>query len=111
MPRLLYLKSPAPHREPRLADLVARIEAEAADSYRQFRSVSELARLVRDDLATLLSERFEAGGAAATGSVPALSAAAERSRPPLPADATALIGRAEAIGEVADLLTRPDVRL
>jgi predicted ATPase len=29
MPRLLYLKSPAPHREPRLADLLARVEAEA----------------------------------------------------------------------------------
>ncbi len=33
LPRLLYVKAPAPGREPRLADLLARIKAESAVSY------------------------------------------------------------------------------
>jgi hypothetical protein len=60
LPRLVYLKTPARDREPRLTDLLARIRQEAADSYRSFRTPGELGRLVRDDLATLLSERFAA---------------------------------------------------
>ena len=47
-------------REPRLADLLARIKAESSASYRHFRTPAELGRLVRDDLAVLLSERFAA---------------------------------------------------
>jgi hypothetical protein len=58
LPRLLYLKEPALDREPRLADLIGRIADEA--SYRTFRTPAELGRLVREDLATLLSERFAA---------------------------------------------------
>jgi len=38
LPRLLYIKAPAPSREPRLADLLARIEKEASASYRHFRT-------------------------------------------------------------------------
>ena len=60
LPRLLYVKEPAPGRQPRLTDLLERITAEASDSYRSFRTPAELARLVRDDLAVLLSERFAA---------------------------------------------------
>jgi predicted ATPase/class 3 adenylate cyclase len=67
VPRLLYVKTPAPDREPRLAALLARIKQEASDSYRYFRTPAELGRLVREDLATLLSERFAAS--AAPGSV------------------------------------------
>ena len=44
LPRLLYVKAPAPDREPRLADLLARIEADASASYRTFRTPAELAR-------------------------------------------------------------------
>ena len=51
LPRLLYVKAPAPDRESRLADLLARIEHEASASYRSFRTATELGRLVRDDLA------------------------------------------------------------
>ena len=61
LPRLLYVKAPAPDRDPRLADLLDRIKGEAAASYRYFRTPAELGRLVRDDLAVLLSERFAAG--------------------------------------------------
>ncbi len=56
LPRLLYVKAPAPDRGPRLTDLLSRIEREV--SYRVFRTPAELGRLVRDDLAALPSERF-----------------------------------------------------
>jgi hypothetical protein len=81
LPRLLYVKAPAPDREPRLADLLARIREESSASYRHFRTPAELGRLVRDDLAVLLSERFaaadgQAGGCAVAGGRPRSAPAA-----------------------------------
>jgi hypothetical protein len=54
LPKLLYVKKPAPGRDPRLADLLDRIQREGAASYRTFGGAAELGRLVRDDLAALL---------------------------------------------------------
>ena len=62
IPRLLYVKEPAPEREPRLTAMITELQSEGADSYRAFRTPRELARLVRDDLALLLSERFTSAG-------------------------------------------------
>jgi predicted ATPase len=106
MPRLLYVKTPAPDREPRLADLLSRMKQEA--SYQRFRTAAELGRLVRDDLATLLSERFNA--------VRRPTAVTVRSRTQhrlhqLPAPTTPLVGREHAIDEVAGLVLRRGVRL
>src|SRR3954463_2529750 len=53
LPRLLYVKEPAPDREPRLNDLISRIKQVA--SYRPFHTPAELGKLVRDNLAMLLS--------------------------------------------------------
>src|SRR6201987_2821869 len=63
-PMLLYLKRPAPDREPRLAGVSEGIRAAGAVSYRAFTPPSELERLLADDLAVLLSESFagELGG-------------------------------------------------
>jgi hypothetical protein len=47
LPRLLYVKAPAPDRESRLADLLARIQAEASASYRHFRTPAELGGAAR----------------------------------------------------------------
>jgi predicted ATPase len=107
LPRLLYVKVPAPDREPRLNDLIAQIRREA--SYRKFHTASELGRLVRDDLAILLSERF----AKARPSAEAVAAAPARSKGPrpLPVTATSLVGREQAIDEVAGMLGQPGVRL
>jgi predicted ATPase len=109
LPRLLYVKAPAPDREPRLADLLARIREEASASYRHFGTSAELGRLVRDDLAVLLSERFAAAG----GRAPAVAPSPPGARGPgrLPVSTTLLFGRERAIGEVADLLGQPGVRL
>ena len=109
LPRLLYVKTPAPDREPRLADLLARIREDASASYRSFRTPAELGRLVRDDLAVLLSERFAAAGSQAeAGAVPPTGTRGPR---PLPVSTTSLLGRERAIGEVAGLVERPGVRL
>ncbi len=109
LPRLLYVRAPAPDREPRLADLLARVKNEASASYRSFRTPAELGRLVRDDLAVLLSERFAAAGGQAAA--PAPSPAAARGPRPLPVSTTSLLGRERAIDEVAGLIERPEVRL
>ena len=60
LPRLLYIKEPASSRERRLTRLLERIREQASTSYRHFGGAAELGRLVRDDLAVLLSERFAA---------------------------------------------------
>ena len=109
LPRLLYVKAPAPDREPRLADLLARVREEASASYRSFRTPAELGRLVRDDLAVLLSERFAAAGGQAAAAAP--SSAGARGPRPLPVSMTSLLGRERAIDEVAGLVERPEVRL
>jgi predicted ATPase len=113
LPRLLYVKAPAPDREPRLTGLLDRIRQEAADSYCSFHTTGELGRLVRDDLASLLSERFAATGPAAAVSVPVAGrvSAARRGPRPLPVGTTSLIGREQAIDELAGLVGRPHARL
>ena len=109
LPRLLYVKAPAPGREPRLAELLDRIREEATESYRTFRTPAELARLVRDDLAVLLSERFAAARPAATAAVP--PSAGTRGPRLLPGSMTSLLGRDRAIDEVAHLVERTEIRL
>jgi len=107
LPRLLYVKAPAQNRDARLTNLLSRIKQEA--SYRTFRTPGELSHLVRDDLATLLSERFAAlhPQVQDTGSV---SPPSPNSRS-LPVGTTSLVGREQAIDTVVGLLERTDVRL
>src|SRR5215813_10793299 len=62
LPRLIYVKSPALQREPRLTELLARIRDTGGVSYQHFSDPAGLQRLVEDDLAVLLSERFEMTG-------------------------------------------------
>jgi len=106
MPRLLYLKAPAPDREPGLSAMIERLQATGTEAYRTFHDLDELDRLVRDDLALLLSERF-AAGVAPTGDEAPLD-----TRPhTLPVPSTSLIGREHDIDAVVDLLTANGARL
>src|SRR5262249_24503886 len=96
-PRLLYIKKPAPEQEARLAAMLGEVEAGGTDSYRRFSPTRELGRLVRDDLALLLSERFALSSgsdrrvsSSASGAVAATPVAPPRS---IPAPMTSLIGR------------------
>jgi hypothetical protein len=86
MPRLIYVKSPAPDREARLAEMLNRIKDGGDVSYQRFSDPEELQSLVQNDLAVLLSERFEMAQAGAGQAQEALASA-------LPAPATPLVGR------------------
>ena len=105
LPRLIYVKSPAPEREPRLAEMLTRIRDAGDVSYQYFSAAAELQRLVENDLAVLLSERFErapardgaADGASLAGAVPV--------------PATPLVGRDDDVAAVADLVRTEGVRL
>jgi predicted ATPase len=105
LPRLIYVKSPAPDREPRLAQLLARIRDEGGVSYQHFSDPAELQQLVENDLAVLLSERFEMTrpGQAAAGDAPLAGA--------LPVPATPLLGRDQEAAALEDLVAREGVRL
>jgi predicted ATPase len=105
-PRLIYVKSPAPGRHPRLAEMLERIANEGL-SYRRFGTPEELAALVEDDLAVLLSERFGPPGPAEDFPV---AVPARRSRH-LPAPTNRFIGREPELAELRRLLTSEDVRL
>ncbi|MGK5113016.1 ATP-binding protein [Geodermatophilus sp. CPCC 205506] len=106
MPRLLYLKRPAAAIEPRLQAMLDAVSAQGSASYRQFTDSTELAALVEDDLAALLSERFMAQSPGA-----ATFSSRELARPvPAPVPLTATVGRDADIAAVAELLGQ-DVRL
>ena len=103
-PKLIYVKTPAAGRQPRLGELIARIQRDDSASYRPFGSADDLRTLVADDLAVLLTERFAAS--AATPVEPPLSRIA-----PLPRPATRLIGLDRDLARVLDLLLDPNVRM
>jgi predicted ATPase len=101
MPKLIYVKDAA-ERDPRLTELLADIKADDGLSYKRFAEAGELADLLGDDLAVLLSERF---GGAESSAAPELRIAT----PPVPP--TGIVGREDDLSEVLTLLRDPDVRL
>jgi predicted ATPase len=112
MPRLLYLKSPAPGREAGLTAMIDEIRAKGSDAYRSFGSSRELGRLVRDDLVVLLSERFAASATPMRRATPdAVTAGPTRPSRSLPVPPTPLIGREEEIEAVRQLLQATGTRL
>ena len=106
-PKLMYIKAPAPDREPRLKSMLDDMRNDGTVSYKPFTSAAELRQLIANDLALLLTERFET---AQQDTVPGAVANATQLNN-LPAQSTPLIGRDEEAAEIASLLRRPDVRL
>ena len=104
MPRLIYVKEPAPDREPRLAELLDRM-ANSGVSYRTFRTPAELCSTLSDDLALLLTERFE------QQAEPEEPAAATGFRTYLPAMANTFVGREHDLDDLERLLTDGGERL
>jgi len=99
LPRLMYVKEPAPRREERLQEMLGRLSQEGEVSYRRFSAIEELTELVEGDLAVLVTERFETPGAQFQ-SEPAL-------RPRgavLPLPPTPTVGRDGDIAALAELL-------
>jgi predicted ATPase len=110
MPRLIYIKTPAPHREARLTTMIDELQTKGTVSYRLFRTPRELGRLVRTDLAVLLSERFAAGDD--RPSRPSSPSTGGRKLPrSLPVTSTSLIGRADDVAAISELLETDGVRL
>lgn len=92
LPMLLYLKAPAPQRDPRLAALLDDVAQAGGVSYTTYSSASELESLLAADLAVLLTERFTDHG--------------ERPlRMPVPRPASEFVGRWTELGELVELLT------
>jgi len=100
-PKLIYVKTPAPEREPRLQKLLDRIRVEDVASYQKFATPEELRERIANDLAVLLTERF-------TGplerAVPARLAS-------LPLPRSRLIDRERELAQARALLEREDVGL
>lgn len=138
LPTLLYIKEPVTAREERLERLLERIREDGRASYRRFRDPTELAELLSNDLAVLVTERFHAGppgdGRPGDATVrplrldelepgrlgevgaawPAL--AVDEPRQPLaattiPQPVTSFVGRQLSTNHLFDLMARPDVRL
>ncbi len=100
-PKLIYVKTPAPAREPRLQALLDHIRAEEIASYQKFATPDELRERLANDLAQLLTERFTSPPQAAVHARPA----------PVPMPRSPLIDREQEVALVRDLLQREDVGL
>src|SRR5438876_215935 len=100
-PKLIYMKTPAHEREPRLQALLDRIRAEDTASYQKFATPEELRERIANDLAQLLTERFTS---------PAETPVAARLAT-LPVPRKRLIDREQERTQAQALLQREDVGL
>ncbi|HEX8684613.1 MAG TPA: tetratricopeptide repeat protein [Ardenticatenaceae bacterium] len=107
-PKLIYVKHPAPNREPGLNDLLNDIRNDGDASYKPFSTAAELGELLANDLALMLTESFET-----TRQEPAPPTEAVEARPVhnLPLSATPLVGREDEVAALRVLLLREDTRL
>lgn len=103
MPQLIYIKRPAPDRDPRLEAMLERFRSGDTISYRPFESAAELQELITDDLVVMLTERFEEG--------PDASGAATARPTNLPSFVNEFVGRDAEMAHVVDMLQRDEVRL
>ena len=98
MPRLLYVKVPAPGIEPGLSRMLEAIRAEGTTAYKRFTDARELQELIASDLAMMLAERFGGPDRAALW-------------PAIPSPVSVLVGRDADVAEVTRMLTAPEGRL
>lgn len=99
-PKLIYLKRTHAARDQRLDELLDRIRTDDVASYREFSTADELRELIENDLAVLLTERFEQ-----------LVAPHERAPTNLPVPRSPLVGRDQELALARDLLRRGDAHL
>jgi predicted ATPase len=104
MPKLIYVKRPAPERESRLKELLETIKEDDNVSYKAFQDADELKTLIQDDLALLLTESFESRHPDAPTPVP-------ESKHNLPSHPTPFVGRVVEAAALKSLLEQPEVRL
>jgi predicted ATPase len=107
-PRLVYVVPGSGERDPHLALLLSRIQADDLTSYRRVSGPDELATLVADDLAMVLTEAFTAevpGRSRSPEPVPALARPSPSPRARIPAPWHRLVGRETEADQVCRLLT------
>jgi predicted ATPase len=120
-PKLIYVKSPAAEREPRLQALLDQVRTEAVTCYQRFETPEELSELLQNDLAVLLTEHFaQARRPPARVFTPPLPTTSTSGAPlstrdqrahNLPSQPTPLLGRDHEVAAASALLRRDDVRL
>lgn len=104
MPRLFYLKRPAPELEDGLKGMISDLQESDTSSYRPFETAEELRDLIAEDLSLLLAERFTeptTESALAPGPRPVAA----------PTPTTSLIGRDRDVNEITELLRARTSRL
>jgi AAA ATPase domain/Domain of unknown function (DUF4062) len=102
-PKLVYVQSAAPERDSRLVEMLRRIQSDGL-SFRTFARAEELSSLIADDLAVLLSERFDqVSESRDSGSWPR--------RWHLPVPVSRFVGRNRELQQLRDLVTDSAVRL
>ena len=116
LPKLIYLKSPAPDIDEGLKALIRKIQRDNTVSYKRFSTAVELQELIENDLAVLLTEQFYALERIASQSVGSESEAPvvtqiAGTENNLPVQPTPFIGRERELNEVSNLLEREEVRL
>lgn len=100
-PRLIYIKRPAPAREPRLETLIRSI-MNAGISCKFYADAEELSEMIENDLALLLTERFH---------TERTQSRIQPAHAAIPVTTPALIGREMDMATVKELLRKPDVPL
>lgn len=106
MPKLIYIKQPAPNRSPELEALLDRIRDDDRVSYKSFSTADELKELLIDDLAILLTESFYSAAEEAASETKETARTAW-----LPVQPTRFVGREDEIKEICETLMREDVKL
>jgi hypothetical protein len=98
LPRLLYLKRPAPDTDPGLRRMLNEIKCDGHVSYKVFSTPEQLSELLLSDLAAVLAERFAVGRG-------------EVHLSPVPSPVSPLVGRDHDVGAVTRLVEEEAGRL
>ncbi len=105
LPKLIYIKKSNGQRDERLVQLIERIQKDDKVSYKTFTNAEELGQLIINDLALLLTERFN------LTIQNKISEAAFKSFNSIPSVPNVLVGREKNIEEIIRLLDDPSIRL
>jgi len=107
MPRLIYIKHPAPDREQGLTEMLTRIKDESSACFKYFSTPEELRELIANDLVVMLSERFEI--TMTERQITNRQIGGHQTN--LPSELTLFIGREKQITSVSRLLEQEHIRL
>lgn len=103
-PRLIYVKEPAIEREDKLNVMLDYIRSKGNVSYKSFSSGEELSKLIEEDLAILISERFYQYE-------DYHSKSKKEIKNNLPAYLPQIVGREKEISEISDLILNKEKHL